>query len=113
MQKKRRKKPTTVEFRSVSLPADAALMNLSIRSHWAIENNLHWNLDVIIKEDNQKNGTRLPSRMPILSPSAPMLNNEKTFSKSRNRKRLKAFGNDELGAYFADLKANAPIELLT
>ena len=36
-----------------SLLADAELLNSSIRSHWAIENNLHWNLDVIFKEDNQ------------------------------------------------------------
>jgi predicted transposase YbfD/YdcC len=35
------------------LLTDAELLNKSVRSHWAIENNLHWNLDVIFKEDNQ------------------------------------------------------------
>lgn len=44
---------TTYEQRtyalSLLLPADEALAN--VRGHWAIENNLHWNLDVLIRED--------------------------------------------------------------
>lgn len=34
-----------------SLPADAKQLNKSIRSHWAIKNNLHWTLDVTFGED--------------------------------------------------------------
>jgi len=30
---------------------DACQINKSIRSHWAIENNLHWSLDVLFQED--------------------------------------------------------------
>ena len=34
-----------------SLPADTAKMTRSIRNHWAIENKLHWRLDVNLNED--------------------------------------------------------------
>lgn len=35
------------------LPIDSQILNYFIRSHWAIKNDLHWNLDVLFKEDNQ------------------------------------------------------------
>jgi predicted transposase YbfD/YdcC len=53
---------TSTRFYMSSLPADATLLNYSIRSHWAIENNLHWNLDLIFKEDYQEK--RSQSRKP-------------------------------------------------
>ncbi len=34
-----------------SLPAKAALIMHSIRSHWRVENSLHWVLDVVFRED--------------------------------------------------------------
>lgn len=34
-----------------SLPADAQLIASSVRAHWAIENALHWTLDVVFNED--------------------------------------------------------------
>lgn len=34
-----------------SLPADAKLIASSVRAHWAIENALHWTLDVVFNED--------------------------------------------------------------
>jgi predicted transposase YbfD/YdcC len=34
-----------------SLPADAPLLARTIRSHWGIENRLHWVLDVAFRED--------------------------------------------------------------
>jgi predicted transposase YbfD/YdcC len=42
-------------FYITSLNSDAKQINSSIRAHWAIENNLHWTLDVIMKEDGQLN----------------------------------------------------------
>lgn len=38
-----------------SLPADAAEIGRSVRSHWGIENSLHWVLDVIFNEDAMRN----------------------------------------------------------
>lgn len=35
-------------------PADAKKMNKDIRSHWQVENNLHWMLDVNFNEDLQR-----------------------------------------------------------
>jgi len=47
---------TTHEQRSYALslllPADQVLAN--VRGHWAIENNLHWQLDVLIREDDSR-----------------------------------------------------------
>lgn len=79
-----------------SLPADAELINHSIRSHWTIENNLHWNLDVIFKEDNQakRNTIAIENSNLIAKFAITMLDQEKTFPKSKNLKRQKAFGNE-------------------
>ncbi len=35
-----------------SLPADAQQIAHAVRSHWAIENTLHWSLDVVFNEDH-------------------------------------------------------------
>ena len=79
-----------------SLPADARLLNESIRSHWAIENNLHWNLDVIFKQDNQakRNQRTIENSNLIVKLAITMLDNETTIKKSKNRKRLKAFADN-------------------
>lgn len=44
---------TTTESRLFlsSLPADAARLLAATRAHWAIENTLHWSLDVTFRED--------------------------------------------------------------
>lgn len=34
-----------------SLPADASRFARAVRTHWGIENNLHWTLDVALQED--------------------------------------------------------------
>jgi predicted transposase YbfD/YdcC len=34
-----------------SLPANAQLFSAAVRGHWAVENNLHWVLDVTLGED--------------------------------------------------------------
>lgn len=41
-----------------SLSVDAATFNLLVRSHWNIENQLHWSLDVIFGEDQSRKRIR-------------------------------------------------------
>ena len=50
--KKTQKESVEQRYYISSLTADAKKANHAIRSHWGIENNLHWNLDVIFREDN-------------------------------------------------------------
>jgi hypothetical protein len=47
-----------------SLQADAAYFNQAIRTHWGIENQLHWQLDVGFGEDLK--GRTLPGTTPPL-----------------------------------------------
>jgi predicted transposase YbfD/YdcC len=94
--KKIEKETTSTRYYITSLPADAGLLNESIRDHWTIENNLHWNLDVIFREDNQakRNQTAIENANLIAKLVNTMLDQEKTFPKSKNRKRLKAFADN-------------------
>jgi predicted transposase YbfD/YdcC len=94
--KKTKIETTNSRYYISSLTADAGLLNESIRSHWTIENNLHWNLDVIFKEDHQekRNQTAIENSNLIAKFAITMLDQEKTYPKSKNRKRLKAFANN-------------------
>lgn len=40
------KTPHDIQFYLTSLPANAQFLCHAIRTHWSIENNLHWTLDV-------------------------------------------------------------------
>jgi predicted transposase YbfD/YdcC len=75
-----------------SLPADASLLNRSIRSHWGIENSLHWTLDVAFNEDNsRKREGNAAQNFSVLSRIAlNLLKNEKTTKCGVKGKRLKA-----------------------
>ena len=49
--KKTGKTTTETRFYISSLPAEANQILVATRAHWSIENNLHWMLDVIFRED--------------------------------------------------------------
>jgi predicted transposase YbfD/YdcC len=80
-----------------SITENAKLINNSIRSHWAIENNLHWTLDVVMKEDGQLNYTgNAPENMNMMRKVAMgMLVQEKTVKESKNIKMVKALLSDK------------------
>ncbi|TAG51213.1 MAG: ISAs1 family transposase, partial [Cytophagales bacterium] len=68
-----------------------------IRSHWSIENNLHWNLDVIFKEDFQlkRKGNSSANFNVIIKMSLGLIEAEKTTKKSKPLKRLMASLDDD------------------
>lgn len=47
------KETKEISYFITSLPPDSELIMKSIRSHWGIENKLHWVLDVVFKEDDR------------------------------------------------------------
>ncbi len=70
----------------------------SVRKHWSIENQLHWCLDVIFREDSaraRKNNS--PLNMNILRKMAlSLLNQAKCARLSKNRMRFKAALNPDV-----------------
>lgn len=90
--KKTGKKATSVRHYISSLAADAKLINKSIRDHWAIENNLHWNLDVIFKEDFQlrRNKNAPENFNTIAKIGLHLIEDEKSLKKTKPMKMLRA-----------------------
>jgi predicted transposase YbfD/YdcC len=75
-----------------SLPADAKLLNEAVRSHWGVENSLHWVLDVTfgedrsrIKKENAPENFGLPRRLALC-----LLKRETNSKRSIKGKRLRA-----------------------
>ena len=74
-----------------SLAADFAHFPSSIRSHWGIENQLHWCLDVIFSEDDSRiRKDHAPRNMTILRRLALNLLRQDTSKGSLKMKRYQA-----------------------
>lgn len=83
---------TETRYYITSLKADAKLIHDAVRSHWAVENNLHWSLDVIFKEDaslKKKDHSALNFNI-IAKMALTLIDREKTTKKSKPSKRLLA-----------------------
>ena len=94
---------TSVERRFFisSLPADAKQIAHAIRAHWAIENTLHWTLDVVFNEDHSRvRKDHAPQNMAIVRHIVMnMLNNAKQHFNGVSLKGLRkkaGWGNDTL-----------------
>lgn len=89
----------TVETRYYisSLPAAPSVINKAVRSHWSIENNLHWSLDVIFNEDNslKKKGNSALNYNTIAKMALAMLEKNIDPKCSKPQKRIKAALDDE------------------
>jgi len=82
-----------------SLQADAQQLNRCIRSHWKIENSLHWILDVAFHEDlSRKRAGNAAENFSVINRIAlNLLKNELTTKQGIKGKRLKAgWSNDYL-----------------
>jgi predicted transposase YbfD/YdcC len=75
-----------------SLPGDAPQLLHAVRSHWHIENRLHWVLDVTFNEDDCRIRTdNAPQNMAVLRHMAlNLLKQEQSTKRSLRGKRLKA-----------------------
>jgi predicted transposase YbfD/YdcC len=80
-----------------SLPADAATLARTIRSHWGIENRLHWVLDVAFDEDASRvRDGHAPENLAILRHFAlNLLRQDRSTHGSVATKRFRAALNDD------------------
>jgi predicted transposase YbfD/YdcC len=90
---------TTIESRYYisSLPNDAQKLGESVRSHWGIENSLHWVLDVGFREDDCRiRKDNAPQNFALIRQlSLNLLNPEKTSKTGVRNKRLRAGWDDD------------------
>lgn len=79
-----------------SLSNDAQLILAAKRSHWGIENKLHWSLDVSFREDESRiRQGNAPQNFAVLRHMAlNLLTQETTFKRGLKAKRLKAAWDD-------------------
>lgn len=79
-------------FYITNLPAHADVLNVKTRSHWGVENSLHWVLDVTFREDasRKRKGNEAENFNLILKSTIALLANDKTPKFSKKRKRLQA-----------------------
>jgi predicted transposase YbfD/YdcC len=91
------RKGTSVEtaYYLLSTPMTAARFNAVVRSHWGIENRLHWRLDVVMNEDQDRNRMdNSPYNLAILRHMA-MKMMQKEGSKGSLRGKFKRAGWDD------------------
>lgn len=95
--KKTAKTSTEERLYITSLHDDPELLNNAIRSHWGIENNLHWELDVLFREDGQlKRLGNSAENFNIISKIAlGLIDNDKSVKNSKPNKRLMAACDDK------------------
>ncbi|MCP4721239.1 MAG: ISAs1 family transposase [Desulfobacteraceae bacterium] len=75
-----------------SLESDAEKFGKSVRSHWGIENSVHWVLDIAFREDESRiRKGNAPENLAVLRHIAlNLLRNNKSFKGSIKTKRLNA-----------------------
>ena len=80
-----------------SLEADPEKLNQAIRSHWAVENNLHWSLDVVFNEDSllKKKDYSARNFNMVAKIALTLLEKEQSMKGSKKKKRLVAALTDE------------------
>jgi predicted transposase YbfD/YdcC len=83
----------TIEERFyISDISSAAIINRGIRSHWSVENNLHWSLDVTFQEDASKKrmGNQVENFNMLTKIVLSILKKDKSTKISLKNKRMKA-----------------------
>ena len=80
-----------------SCPDDPAVLGQAIRTHWSIENTLHWVLDVTFHEDDSRVRDRRAARnLAVLRKIAlNLVGRDRSTKASIRAKRKKAAWNDD------------------
>ena len=75
-----------------SLPGDVALFARAVRGHWAIENNLHWVLDVVLGEaqSRARTGFAVVNLGVARRLALNLLRQDQTPGRSIKRKQMRA-----------------------
>ena len=83
---------TATRYYISSLKASAEYFQQAIRSHWGVENKLHWTLDVAFSEDASRKriGNSAQNFSLITKIALNLLKNEKTAKQGVKGKRFKA-----------------------
>jgi predicted transposase YbfD/YdcC len=86
-----------IRYYITTLPSDAERILHVVRRHWAIENELHWVLDVAMNEDrNRVRKDQAPENMAVLRHMAlNLLKQEKTAKGGIHAKQLQAGWNND------------------
>ena len=90
---------TTVErhYYITSLPLDAERITETIRRHWSIENNLHWQLDVSFNEDSQKKKKNAAQNFSLLNKIAmTQLKNNKRKASLKGKRKMAGWSDEFL-----------------
>ncbi|MBL4861511.1 MAG: ISAs1 family transposase [Crocinitomicaceae bacterium] len=79
-----------------SLKAKADIFQMAVRSHWGVENKLHWTLDVAFGEDasRKRKGNAAQNFSTLNKIALNLLKNEKTLKIGVKGRRLKAGWDD-------------------
>ncbi len=87
---------TDTRYYISSLEDSATNYQANIRSHWGVENKLHWTLDVAFSEDasRKRNENAAQNYSILLKIALNLLKNEKTEKQGIAGKRLKAGWNE-------------------
>jgi predicted transposase YbfD/YdcC len=88
----KQKKTIETRYYISSLPNNAQKLGKSVRSHWGIENSLHWVLDVGFREDDCRIRKDYDPQnfATIRHISLNLLNQEKTSKTNVKNQRLRA-----------------------
>jgi predicted transposase YbfD/YdcC len=97
------KTETETRFHITSLALLASLLGPMIRSHWMIENGLHWVLDMIFRDDECRVRTdNAPANLTIVKHIAlNVLRTGKSKDSLRMRRKVAAWDDEALANYIA------------